>query len=72
MTRYLPQLTLAALLSFGAGADMLTTHRGGRPCACPRAVQNEGIPVYAGQSNRSGLISHIMKYANCPFTVIFL
>ena len=49
MTRYLPLLTLAALLSFGARAEMMTTHRGGRPCACPRAVQNEGIPVYAGR-----------------------
>ena len=31
MTRYLPLLTFAALLSFGARAEMMTTHRGGRP-----------------------------------------
>ena len=47
MTRYLPLLTLAALLPFGARADMMTTHR--IPAALASEAAAESVASCAKQ-----------------------
>ena len=48
MTRYLPLLTLAALLPFGARAEMMTTHR------IPAALASEAVAEAVASCAKQG------------------